>query len=635
MGRAQAAYSQVQQDAKIPIVPPTVPHSRLLNMIAGIGVALSAAGTSVSSHGREGGAPEVQQYYANQQQQKIQAQEAAQAQKNAKLQQDLMVADTNEKVGQNILYMSTIHNQMTQSDLDVQGKQQQLTAGALANQTQAQDMFDSRGQVPQGWGVDPNSGQVYQLTGQSNTPAAAPAAAPASGAPASPSGVPASNSTATPGAPATTNAPPLGTAAPAAGQPATAVPQPATASPSAAATATPSIFNMRQGYILDAAGKELQDSKGNDDPVVAMARKTLADPNSTPQQKRQAVLLAQNKAALSADAVAKLTAKADLVAKQQSTDPLFKLETDPSEMEGAKSSAAVPMLKNMIATETDPDKKVRETRLLAQATSAHRAYLSDMYSAENAKVLAEQGNVADIGKALAAGDVTLADLKTNKFTPGAIAEAIDAAKKINPSYNATNEIVGEQALKEPGNQVFYGSARSLAQPGGMLDQLKAAHDALGNTKIPALNTYSDWLKYQAGSPALATYRAAVLGAADDYAKVIGGGTPTDSARQASADTFIYNLNQGQFDGVVDQSRENVKSQVKGRIGTNGYVQQREGDILQDSPASTPAPAGSAASKVHANLGDFKQASATQEHGILYTDDGKTWYTSDGSVYGGQ
>lgn len=39
-----------------------------------------------------------------------------------------------------------------------------------------------------------------------------------------------------------------------------------------------------------------------------------------------------------------------------------------------------------------------------------------------------------------------------------------------------------------------------------------------------------------------------------------------------------------------------------------------------------------AGKVHAKLADFAQATATKEHGTLYTDDGKTWYKPDGSIY---
>lgn len=42
-----------------------------------------------------------------------------------------------------------------------------------------------------------------------------------------------------------------------------------------------------------------------------------------------------------------------------------------------------------------------------------------------------------------------------------------------------------------------------------------------------------------------------------------------------------------------------------------------------------------AAKVHANMTDFKQVTPTKEHGNLYTDDGKTWYTQDGNVYKGK
>src|ERR1700728_2563288 len=66
-GATDAQSTAYQNAAKIANTPTPqakpVPHARLMAMIEGLSVGLSAAGASIGSHGREGGAPEVQQYY--------------------------------------------------------------------------------------------------------------------------------------------------------------------------------------------------------------------------------------------------------------------------------------------------------------------------------------------------------------------------------------------------------------------------------------------------------------------------------------------------------------------------------------------------------------------------------------------
>lgn len=134
---AQGENTALQNVAKLaqptPAAPPA-PHARLMAMIAGLGVGLSAFGDSIATHGQKGGAREVQDYYANQQNQKIQQQQATEAQKNAQIQQQMMVADTNHKLGQNILLLATIPNQLAKSDLDLQ-KDKLEVSGAQQGQS--------------------------------------------------------------------------------------------------------------------------------------------------------------------------------------------------------------------------------------------------------------------------------------------------------------------------------------------------------------------------------------------------------------------------------------------------------------------------------------------------------------------
>jgi hypothetical protein len=297
---------------------------------------------------------------------------------------------------------------------------------------------------------------------------------------------------------------------------------------------------------------------------------------------------------------------------QQEADPLFKL-SQPEELAKPGAQAALQAYIDNPANAKNLNGLAQARVLIVKAGIAQQHDLDlaakKAFANKNAEQAATAGDPNVAGQMLYEGGLTLADLKSRGSTPKQIIDATRAAGAYAAAhggkYNASDEIVGEKTLGEPTNQVFFGSARSLVQGGGMLDQLKAAHDALGNTKIPAYNTIKDWRDYQAGQPQLATYRAAVLAAADDAAKVMGGGQPTDALRDSFLQTFNSNINNLGFDGALEQSRTGVRSQVVGRIGPNRYIQQREGDILAggDRGILFAAPVG-ATGKARGSDGNF-------------------------------
>ena len=71
--KEQAAYGKASDLANQPTTTVPPPHQRLLAMVSGLATGLSAAGTSLATHGQEGGAKEVQQIRAAQVQQQQQA----------------------------------------------------------------------------------------------------------------------------------------------------------------------------------------------------------------------------------------------------------------------------------------------------------------------------------------------------------------------------------------------------------------------------------------------------------------------------------------------------------------------------------------------------------------------------------
>lgn len=140
--------------------PATMPpgKARLFAMIQGLGIGLSSFGTAMGTHGKEGGAPEVQQFYANQQAQKLQAQQAAQTQRNQQIQNQITSFDTNQKMGQTWYMLGSMPLELEQHHVDLELSQQKLATGATDAQIQIGEF------MKQNWGLSP-----AQVAGSSPT----------------------------------------------------------------------------------------------------------------------------------------------------------------------------------------------------------------------------------------------------------------------------------------------------------------------------------------------------------------------------------------------------------------------------------------------------------------------------------
>lgn len=526
--------------AKPPTPPPGAgappPHARLLAMVQGLSIGLSAAATSIATHGREGGAQEVIQIQQGQQAAQREQQAFATAQKNAQLQQQLTTAETNRVNGQNLLLFGTLHDEQQQSHFKTQ-------QAGLETQEKAQQMFDTTGQVPQGYDVDPQTGQVREAGKATQAPAPTPGNA------STPNVLPG----VTPGAPA----------------------------PAAVASTGPSIFDRRQGMILDAAGQKL----GEKDPDVAAAKAVVADPRSTPQQKKQAVIMIQNKAGLREDVVKDLTAKADLQAKQEAAiaaTPVAKLST-PEALAAPGAQAAIQS--KIDDPNTDPKDIARLRALLPQAAVAQlNAENIKAREARNTQIV-NQGSPDDAGRLLANKSLTLEELKSRQVTPAFIDAAVLAAQKYDPTFKAPEAAAQSRIAASPANSQFFGNTDSLLVRGGTLDQLEKAHAALGNTKLPFANKLENWSKAAVGSGPQAAFAASALGVADDYSKVISGGAGSDSSRQQALNIIGRDLSPEGMAASLAQIRSTITSQRNGRISTNPYLQSMYPDptTRQETP----------------------------------------------------
>jgi hypothetical protein len=139
-----------------------------------------------------------------------------------------------------------------------------------------------------------------------------------------------------------------------------------------------------------------------------------------------------------------------------------------------------------------------------------------------------------------------------------------------------------------------------------LEQLESAYRKLPNGQIPKFNTIADWKSAASGSGATAGFAQTAIGVADDYAKVMGGGQGSDSAREEVLKSFAMSHSPQQMESAIDAARGAVGSQMTSRIGSNKAMGRMYGEHM-------PSPT--------------QYAAAPGKPRMMSTDGGNTWRTA--------
>lgn len=217
-----------------------------------------------------------------------------------------------------------------------------------------------------------------------------------------------------------------------------------------------------------------------------------------------------------------------------------------------------------IKRETDPRVMAAKSALAYREAAARQAL--------------SQGDPNAAGQLMANGDLTLGELKTRGATPDFIAKATLAAKRFDPNYNPQEAEAQLAVAKSPANVAFFGSAKSLTDKGGTLDQLEQAAKDIPQGQFPKLNSLADWEKAATGSGPIAKYASLALGVADDYSKVMGGGQGSDASRAQALNLVGASQSPQQRAASIEGIRGAVSSQTNSRIGNNAVMKRMYGDI---------------------------------------------------------
>jgi hypothetical protein len=209
------------------------------------------------------------------------------------------------------------------------------------------------------------------------------------------------------------------------------------------------------------------------------------------------------------------------------------------------------------------------------------AKLHDATALKAAEQAIADGDPRAAAQLLVNGDVAPAQLISSR-KPAFADAAFTAAKQMKPGWNAQKADADYSVAKSPAQVAFFGSAKSLTDPGGTLDQLKAAAKDIPQNEIPIFSTVADAIKASTGSGPIAKYAALTLGVADDYSKVMGGGQGSDTSRTQAMNIIAAKQSPEQRDASIEGIRGAVGSQTNSRIGNNPVLQKMYGNAVQSN-----------------------------------------------------
>jgi hypothetical protein len=230
----------------------------------------------------------------------------------------------------------------------------------------------------------------------------------------------------------------------------------------------------------------------------------------------------------------------------------------------------------------------RETNPAVQAAKLHLA------TAEKAAEQAiADGDPRAAAQLLVSGTVAPSQLISSR-KPAFAQQAFTAAAQMQPGWSATKADADYKVASSPANVAFFGSAKSLTDKGGTLDQLADAAKDIPANQIPVFNTVADALRASTGSGPIAKYAAIALGVADDYSKVMGGGQGSDTSRTQALNLISAKQSPEQRAASIEGIRGSVSSQINSRMGSNPVLQKMYGGIVspeKTKPAASAPPAG--------------------------------------------
>jgi hypothetical protein len=114
----------------------------------------------------------------------------------------------------------------------------------------------------------------------------------------------------------------------------------------------------------------------------------------------------------------------------------------------------------------------------------------------------------------------------------------------------------------------------MTDPGGAFDIAMAAARQLPGMDQQTINKLFNYGETEFGNKAQTDFHTAMVGFADEYSKVMGGGNPTDTLRKQGMDLMKDAYSKGQLEGASVVLKKDLAARQKAIVKNNRYLQRQ-------------------------------------------------------------
>jgi len=270
----------------------------------------------------------------------------------------------------------------------------------------------------------------------------------------------------------------------------------------------------------------------------------------------------------------------------------------PEAVEGPKGEI---LQRNIVNGEVKPaTQEQKDSYLDKKAKRAETESITKKNLADEKKLLAEAAAKANDGLSTNADRAVIAEsMRKGRMDPSQLS-------KRSKDYNAVLVEADKQDMEETGQHFNIAQAQTdykyannvqtkntlnmingMTEPGGAIEIASKAASKLPKMNSKTANQVFNIAKTEFGDNALTDFHTAMLGLADEYSKVMGGGVSSDTGRQQALDILKENYSKGQLAGAVQIMRTDIAARKKAIIGKNRYLLQEYGEDQSGQNQNTP------------------------------------------------
>ncbi len=259
---------------------------------------------------------------------------------------------------------------------------------------------------------------------------------------------------------------------------------------------------------------------------------------------------------------------------------LDKNDADTTAFSGEKAPSAIAQLKGIIAgnTPTSPLTADVLDHAKRQLVVAQNAQSNEIAFAANKKKVEDDianGDPKQLAALLDSGDAAWSQLVSTR-KPEFLTKVIAAWKAINPNASvAKNEADYKQATN-PQVRSTLDLIETMTDPGGSIGIAEKAAQKLPQFNSQVANAVFNATTTSFGSSSVTNFHTAMLGLADEYSKVLGGGVSTDTGRAQALNILHDAYSNNQITGAIATMKADIQARKSELIRGNRVLEQTYG-----------------------------------------------------------